>query len=551
MRAMLVAVVSIVAACRADASPNDDGADTHGESTALSSSTSDPSADDGPLDDTAGLESSGADDGGSSSTGDPDVIPPDAIYVDTTLAADCTDYAPETRTCGDGASRAFIALPTAAATTIAGDTVVIRAMETNERFVVPSSGEPDAPIVYRRFPGETVTIRLPDGPFVPGLEVTDQHDVVLDGIDVDDAMMWGQILRSSRITVKNATFTGARDEGSRGGFRFVDSDHNRIVGNVFEDGNDNLFFEHSDHNLVEGNTFHRARHTLLVLACSSYNVIRDNELDNPDQKGSETFDCEGAIESQYDDTPQVAALDSTVRNVWEGNRFVGTRASESSSDYNAMQFSGQHGIVRRNVYWDNLGGAIGVQVYPEEALFNYENRIYHNSITANACFGIQTSSDDTDGYYGNVIVNNVAFGNLDCTSDGPADIVDESAGANELVANLTIDPQFVDLAGRDLRLAAGSPAIDAGAFLTTAIGAGEGTELPVADAGFFYDGYGIVGETGDRIRLEGGRTTAVVIAVDDESDVLQLDRAIAWSAGQGVALDYDGEAPDVGAFEAK
>jgi hypothetical protein len=240
-----------------------------------------------------------------------------------------------------------------------------------------------------------------------------------------------------------------------------------------------------------------------------------------------------------------------VRNVWEGNRFIGTRASESTSDYNAMQFSGQRGIVRRNAYWDNLGGAIGVQVYPEEALFNYENRIYHNSIVANACFGIQTSSDDTDGYYGNAIVNNISFGNVDCTNDGAADIVDQAPDANDLVANVTSDPHFVDLAGRDLRLGADSLAIDAGAFLTTTSAAGAGTELPVADTGFFYDGYGIAGEVGDTIRLEGDTTTAVVIGLDDDARVLQLDRALEWTAGQGVALDYDGDAPDVGAFEAR
>ncbi len=550
MRATLAAAC-VLAAC-GETQDDDGAAETHADTSSATNPSSSPDDDDGPMDDTSAVDTSaGTDDGGSSSIGDPDEIPPDAMYVDDTIAAECTDYAPETRACGAGSSRAFATLASAAAAALPGDTVVIRALETNERFVVPSSGEPDAPIVYRRFPGETVTIRLPDGPFVPGIEVTDLHDVVLDGIDVDDAMMWGQILRSSRITVKNARFTGARDQGSRGGFRFVDSDHNRIIGNVFEDGNDNLFLEHSDYNLVEGNTLHRARHTLVVLACSSYNVVRGNELDNPDQKGSETFDCEGAVESQYDDTPQVPALDSTVRNVWEGNRFVGTRASESTSDYNAMQFSGQRGIVRRNVYWDNLGGAIGVQVYPEEALFNYHNRIYHNSVTANACFGIQTSSDDTDAYFGNVLVNNIAFGNVDCTNDGAADIVDESSGANDFVANLTNDPRFVDLDGRDLRLAADSPAIDTGAFLTTTTAAGVGTELPVVDAGFFYDGYGIAGEVGDTIRLEGDDATAIVIGLDDGAGVLQLDRALEWTAGQGVALDHEGAAPDVGAFEAR
>jgi hypothetical protein len=40
-----------------------------------------------------------------------------------------------------------------------------------------------------------------------------------------------------------------------------------------------------------------------------------------------------------------------------------------------------------------------------------------------------------------------------------------------------------------------------------------------------------------------------VTAVDLEANRLRLDRALTWSAGQGVALRYSGSRPDVGAFE--
>ena len=54
------------------------------------------------------------------------------------------------------------------------------------------------PIAFRHHPGETVTITLTGGRFLPGLVLTDRHYLILDGIDVEDAMMWAQILDSSQ-----------------------------------------------------------------------------------------------------------------------------------------------------------------------------------------------------------------------------------------------------------------------------------------------------------------------------------------------------------------
>ena len=72
--------------------------------------------------------------------------------------------------------------------------------------------------------------------------------------------------------------------------------------------------------------------------------------------------------------------------------------------------------------------------------------------------------------------------------------------------------------------------------------------LPVQDASYFFDGYGIAGEGGDIIQLFGGGT-AVVLDIDYAGNRLTLDRSLTWSAGQGVALQFSGSAPDMGAFE--
>jgi hypothetical protein len=63
------------------------------------------------------------------------------------------------------------------------------------------------------------------------------------------------------------------------------------VGNVIEDGNDNLLLIASDRNLVMSNTFREGRHSLLSVRCSNFNLIRDNYFFNPKQKIAEIYDC--------------------------------------------------------------------------------------------------------------------------------------------------------------------------------------------------------------------------------------------------------------------
>jgi hypothetical protein len=91
--------------------------------------------------------------------------------------------------------------------------------------------------------------------------------------------------------------------------------------------------------------------------------------------------------------------------------------------------------------------------------------------------------------------------------------------------------------------------IDAGAFLARAATSGNGTLLPVNDARYFRDNYGITAVTGDRVQLAGQSERATIVGVDYNANTLTLDRALTWSANQGVSLAYQGTAPDIGAYE--
>jgi len=212
--------------------------------------------------------------------------------------------------------------------------------------------------------------------------------------------------------------------------------------------------------------------------------------------------------------------------------------------------------------------------------------VYHNVLYDNHCAGMSVRGTGVD----NVFKNNILMANRgvsgDCFGEGEAQLLyrnplaeifferndlfgsapgqaviqDEFDTGDTLAAfeashptlfvdNLEVDPLFTDGPGYDFTLQATSPLIDAGAFLTHTTGAGSGTTLPVMDARYFHDGFGIEGELGDLIQLEGQTETATVTAVDLAAGTLTVDIALTWTADQGVAQVYYGDAPDVGMYE--
>jgi len=143
------------------------------------------------------------------------------------------------------------------------------------------------------------------------------------------------------------------------------------------------------------------------------------------------------------------------------------------------------------------------------------------------------SPPGSDGHHGALDYNCVSP--VPCCSDkGPHDL-------------WGVDPKFVDLANRDFRLQSSSPCIDAGTFITTATSAGSGTQLPVADARLFVDGFGIA--EGDAIQLKGQTQVAKITSINYGTNTLTLDRTLTWTQGQGVSVPYVGSAPDIGALE--
>lgn len=464
-------------------------------------------------------------------------------WVDTTLAADCGDYDPATRSCGGGDQTAHATLAAADAAATAGDVVTVRAATFTEPFVIGASGSEGAPVVFRAHTDELVTFTGVDS--AEGtIRVSGGAWLEISGFVIEDVGSWIRVEDSHHVEIRGNQLRRATIEGTRGSVKLLRSDDCTIEGNTIDDGNDNVTIVDSDRNRVFDNLITRGRHSLISVRCSDANVFRGNIFGNEIQKAAEIYDCEGSSS----DDPVI--FDSTRRNLWEGNAFFGTAPSDQSHDYNAMQFAGQDGLVRRNVYVGNLGGGVHLQVYPDEALANHGNRVYHNTFHANLCFALGASASMGEGYSDNVVTANLLYQNADCAGGGEQVMPGNPTAASFVDNTLaTRDPLFVDPAAGDYSLMDGSPVIDGGPWLTSAAAAGSGTELAVLDARWFYDGGGVEGEVGDVIQLAGDEATARVIAVDLVGQVLTLDAGLTWSAGQGVALAYVGAAPDPGAYE--
>lgn len=464
------------------------------------------------------------------------------LYVDGGISSPSSStYSVASRSCGSGSDQVYRSYNDAAGAAQPGDTVYIRGGTYNRQFAPQCSGNASAPITFSNYNDETVTL---SGFSQVGLYIINRSYLVIRGINLSNVVGWARLENAHHNLIEDCTFSVATNTGTTGGFKIVSSNDNRMLGNAFNDGNDNMVVQDSNRNVIQDNTFYQGRHSLLSIRCCNYTVVRGNLFDNPIQKAIEIFDCEGVSDAPY-------KLDATRHNLIEDNEFVNTRShSYKHYYYNGIQFAGQEGIVRRNVFYHNLGGGISVQVYSDEALYNYKNRIYNNTFYNNQCYGLSASGVSRSSYHDNRVKNNLFYKNTSCSGGAVQNYIPNTT-AMILSDNAVLDedPLFINADANVFQLQAGSAAIDAGAFLTHAVGSGSGTVIQVDDVGYFFDGFSIANETGDEVQLEGQTQRARILSIDFQNKTLTLDAPMTWVDGQGLSLAYSSSAPDQGAFE--
>jgi len=527
--------------------------------------------------------------------------PTDVIYVDNQLKSNCsTAYDPTNRTCGSGTATAYRTLKEAAQVATAGQTVLIWAGTYGEQLKPANSGKPGKYITFRNYKDEKVTITGRN--LKPAINICDRSYLIIQGLEVTNVDRWLHGVRAHHNIIKDNHFSKSLNPGgstAKTGICFQEATYNRIVGNTVEDGiADNLSLIRCDRNLIEGNMFRKASHTLWAIKGGSFNVLRNNFFHNERQKIGEVYDCHDVGFNH-----EFFVYDCTKYNLIENNRFAYTPSSGNHSPYAGIQYAGQNGIIRNNLFYDTVGPGLELTLYGKEANYNTENRLYNNVFYGCHYGGLRLSSAKKFAFSGNIIKNNILAQSVFVASDtrwpwftkelagkpvqvlcGRLDgfvfknnnVFGAGTDTNYLVTlgsrrplvksqqslpklqvthprlfsdNTQRDPAFVDEKKRDFHLKPTSRMIDRGAFLTRTTSSGSGNLLPVEDAGYFYDGYDIPGEKGDLIRVEGRQHTARVTDIDYEKKLLTLSQFLTWKKGQGVSLRYLGRRPDLGAYE--
>ena len=528
------------------------------------------------------------------------------IYVDGRVSGSCSNYDPAARACAGGSATAFGTISAAAMNATAGTTVYIRngtyAGSANQ-LAPDNSGAQRAPITFRNFGNEYVGIT---GMYVYAISIAGRSYIRIEGLNVYTVGGWGAVYDSDHITIRGNNFT---DEETWIGFFFMNCTHSGFLNNHISGGGDNLNLIYSDRNLVEGNNISAAGHAIWTIYCGNFNIVRNNYFHNQLQKIGQVLDCNDPNLDNAVGYP-VRHVNATRYNLIDNNTFAYTaedrlEGGDPGGPFNGIQFAGQDSIIRRNLFFDNNGGGLGLTTYYDEAEYDTGNRVYNNVFYRNRFGGIQVSGSTTYAFYDNIMKNNIFFRNDFVNWNGVYDgwgwtnaggkpfqvwvttagqgyvfdnnnILNLTSGENHVIAhaddyeygdpanrslawwrqthpsnyinNSEMNPSFMNENARDFRLQPGSPMINAGAFLTRTAGAGSGTSMQVADAKYFYDGYGIEGEQGDLMQLQGGGT-ARVTAINYANNTLTLDRSLNWNNGQGVSLAYSGSAPDIGAYE--
>lgn len=502
------------------------------------------------------------------------------------LSPDGDDTAPGSR------DRPWATLEHANAALGPGDTLVVLAGEYTGAISPARSGEDAAPITYRAQTPEAAVLKGgPSGDRPLCVDLQDRQHIVVEGfLMLPQRGGWMRLTRANHCIIRNCRMENSTHSYSP--IECRDCHYNRYeslrclrannigdYGHVSGDMWNNYACSHcvfEDIHISQGG--HRPFG--LWFDCP-YNIVRRC-----------IFDCRWGRNFEFFSTPRLLVEQCVITNGFDGSGSADGRAKLFIVD----------SIFRRNVIHRNHYGPLVINAYKYGDLPTFgmlRSRVYHNTWYRNHEYGFEMVDNGREPYphmvAGNVLQNNV-FSHNDPGGDGLALLLVsniaqdnrfvhndlygdrpgcrtvrydwawpgvESWGGRHMTAleanarmpgqfsgNIDADPRFADPLADDYRLQPGSPCIDAGAPPAVAISSGRGTQLPVDDARWFFDGFGIPGEVGDLIFIGAGKVEARVTGVDIDRGLLTLDREVSWRQGDAVSLPYLGTAPDLGAYEA-
>ena len=458
-----------------------------------------------------------------------------------------------------------------------GDTAIFLPGEYAGTIAPTRSGSADAPIVYRS--SEPRQARLVPGEADDLVVLDGREFITIDGFHLDGQRQarWVRASGGDHLTISGCEM---RSLGSAISIKHCTQ--LRLLDNSFSAdrvSGDMMWLEECSRVLVEGNSFTRVGHSPFTLNYCNDTVVRANVFHAEWGRNYITY--------------------SLGRFLMEGNIITRARYSAGSAESDAHSFW-TDGIFRHNRIYDNLWVPLNMRTYIWKGVSptgqfrgpfaSINCRVYHNTAVDSlgevwSLAGMDASANvfqnnifyrnDSLGanvqvlYREGISLDNRFVNNLMRGTEPGQTVVHyrdnywtaDEANANtsniggfwsQFYGNIDADPDLLDIDNRDYRLGPASEAVDAGAPLAQAVGAGTGRALPVNDGVPFYDGFGIDGEEGDFIAIGRGDDLAQVQRVElryHQPAILHLDREVTWEGGMPVSLPWAGEAPDIGAYE--
>lgn len=357
-------------------------------------------------------------------------------------------------------------------------------------------------------------------------------------------------------------------------------------GVVFQCGLETDASDLTKYNLIEDcHMYHGGHH--VVSFNGSYNIYRNNYFHN------EIWSPLSAPEFSTRTMFQTGVDGDGCYNLVHGNRFgYGGPKNKNEIGGAGGTLAGAYNIWRQNEFVRIYTDGMYVNFYPGQSAVAY-NKVYNNVFWYCGYGDAQTGSPNWDSQYthaidvvegasgtnvhDNAFKNNLFYQNK-CTNGTQYSLITRYYSGGwvtrvpqyQILANNWLDnagdPKFVDITGTpdpmdedqfDFSLQSDSPCIDSGGFLTTITSeTGSGTSFVVDDAGYFFFPWGsmdgeILGAAlvGDTIQFEGQTSTAIITSIDYDTNTITVDQTVSWTQGDGVALEYNGTAPDIGAYE--
>ncbi|MFW5866527.1 MAG: PKD domain-containing protein [Armatimonadota bacterium] len=443
-----------------------------------------------------------------------------------------------------------------------GDTALLAPGEYAGELRPARSGEADAPITFRAEPRRgAVLTGLPDTEDAYAVVLSELSDIRLEGLVIRTEHprgRWVRMHQSERIVVDDVLM---EDTDRSLGFHATECSDLRLIGSDLRlcRSGSMARIEDSRRVVIEGCSFSRGGHDVLLIW--------------PDRTNSE-FVLRGNV--LHPNTGRSMLIDAVDRVLFEDNIIV--RSDDGGrSGSSRFAFDTSKSIFRHNRVYANWGSNLMIAGRFRDTLDFRNLRFYANVFDHNTAMATDLNGDaetmDNVIFANNVFSRNDRFGgerqvgvrsgdaddvmfvrNLiagNVQYEGEAFTLDEAEALPEGIFrdNIGAAPQYRDAEAYDHRPAAGSPMIDGGRVLTHAVGAGEGRELRVADARWFYDGFGISGERGDEIAVGPEQARARIERIDPDAGILHLDRELRWADGAQVSLPFSGDAPEIGVYE--